>query len=175
MSTSPDAAELRRVYRTHVRTVYAFLAYSADAHTAEDLTSATFERVLRAWTTFDPTLASEKTWILTIARNILTDHFRRQSLRHTTSTEEHPEILDRLTGPRDALAGRIAVDGAKDWLAQLSPREQEIVALRYGADLQGSDIAELTGLTTDNIHQILSRALRKLRAAADQGDVSRSA
>jgi DNA-directed RNA polymerase specialized sigma24 family protein len=43
-----------------------------------------------------------------------------------------------------------------------------VLALRYGADLKAEDIAALTDLTTANVHQILSRTLRKLRTAADR-------
>jgi RNA polymerase sigma-70 factor (ECF subfamily) len=170
-----DSAELRRVYRVHVRAVYGFFAYSVDPHTAEDLTSATFVRVIAAWSGFDPRRASERTWILAIARNILTDHFRRQSHRVGPSLDQHPAILERLTTVEDPLARRMSVDAAKEWLVQLNTREQEVIALRYGGDLTGAEIAEATGLRIDNVHQILSRALRRLRAAAMQGELNRNA
>ena len=88
---------LRRVYHEHLRAAYAFLAYSVPAATAEDLTAATFERVIRAWDRFDPAKASERTWILTIARNLLADHFRRQQHRAAVSLDEHPGLLDALS------------------------------------------------------------------------------
>src|SRR4051794_26418732 len=83
-----DDGELRELYRRHVRTVYAFFAYSVAADVAEDLTSATFERVLRAWDSYDPARAGERTWILTIARNLLTDHFRRNRRGREAPLEE---------------------------------------------------------------------------------------
>ena len=165
--------ELRRVYRVHVRAVYAFLSYSVGAHTAEDLTSATFERVVKAWPSFDPHRASERTWILAIARNALTDYYRRQALRRTVSTDEHPLLLDALTSA-DASTTRMSVERIKSWLEHLSAREQEILALRYGAELQASEVADLTELSVDNVHQITSRALRKLRAVTSD-EISDSA
>ena len=45
--------ELQQVYRSNVSSVYAFFSYSVDATTAEDLTAATFERVVRSWRRFD--------------------------------------------------------------------------------------------------------------------------
>jgi len=62
------------------------------------------------------------------------------------------------TGPRIGLEPELA--NALDGLAQ---RDREILALRYGADLTGPEIVELTGLTLANVQQILSRSLRKLR------------
>ena len=50
-----------------------------------------------------------------------------------------------------------------DAIAGLNEREGQLIALRYGGDLTGPEIAELTGLTLANVQQILSRTLRKLR------------
>ena len=52
-------------------------------------------------------------------------------------------------------------------LGALGLREREILALRFGADLTGPEIAELLGLTLANVQQILSRSLRRLRAALE--------
>ena len=49
----------------------------------------------------------------------------------------------------------------------LDDREREVLALRFGGDLTGPEIAELTGLTVANVQQILSRMLRKLREALE--------
>lgn len=166
-------AELRRVYRTHVRATYAFLAYSVRPDTAEDLTSLTFERVIRAWASFDPQRGSERTWILSIARNVLMDHFRRDRRHPTVSTDEHPTLLDALSATDDPLAERLRVEGLEGWLGELGEREREVLALRYGADLQAGEIAELTGLSVANVHQIASRALRRLRQAAEAQGVAR--
>ena len=81
--------ELREVYRDKVGAVYAFFSYSVSHDTAEDLTAATFERVVRSWSRFDPGLAGPRTWLMAIARNILADHFRRQTHRRTVSLDEH--------------------------------------------------------------------------------------
>src|SRR6185312_1947643 len=73
-----EHSNFARVYDEHVWRVYGFLAYRlGDRDTAEDLTQATFERALRAWARFDPRRASESTWLLAIARNLLIDHYRR--------------------------------------------------------------------------------------------------
>src|SRR5437588_3762706 len=73
-----EQTDFGRVYEENVWRVYGFLAYRLrDRHTAEDLTQATFERALRAWSRFDPRRAEESTWLLAIARNLLIDHHRR--------------------------------------------------------------------------------------------------
>jgi RNA polymerase sigma factor (sigma-70 family) len=159
--------ELRRVYREHVSSVFAFFGYSVSRETAEDLTASTFERVIRAWNGYDAQRGPERAWVLAIARNLLIDHFRRQSHRDAVSTDEHPVLLDTLSSD-DWIQSRLTHGEVHDWLAQLGQREREILALRYGADLAAAEIAALTGLTAPNVHQIVSRSLRRLRELAER-------
>jgi RNA polymerase sigma-70 factor (ECF subfamily) len=164
--------ELRRVYRAHVRAVYAFFAYSLSRESAEDLTSSTFERVIKAYDRFDPAKASERTWILTIARNLLTDHYRRERLRTTVSTDQHPALLDRLVQQDDPLIRQLSASGILEWLRDLSSDAQEVLALRFGADLATKEIALLTGHSEANVDQMVSRSLRRLRQRAETEGVS---
>jgi RNA polymerase sigma-70 factor, ECF subfamily len=158
------ADELHRVYRDHVGPVYAFFAYSVSHEDAEDLTAATFERVVRNWGRFDPSRSSQRTWILAIARNLLTDHYRRRRHRLGPSLDEHPELAGCGIAAIDDLADRqISFDTVKNLLSRLTPREREVLALRYGADLPTPDIARSLGLSEANVLQISSRALRRLR------------
>jgi RNA polymerase sigma-70 factor (ECF subfamily) len=176
-----DAEQLREVYRDHVDAVYAFFAYSVPRHVAEDLTSATFEKVMRSWRSYDSGKAGLRTWILTIARNQLTDHYRRARHRAGRSLDEEPALLDSLTEVdfADGVLGRAAFS---DLLATATERERQVLALRFGADLSADEVAELLELGSgNNVHQITSRALRKLRTALAEatptptGSVSRGA
>lgn len=154
-----------RVYEDHLMSVYSFLAYRLrDRDLAEDLTQSTFERALRAWPRFDPAKAAERTWLLTIARNLLIDHTRRNHPDPTGEIDEH--LLPASAGPEVAFMQDASL---QELLQTLGEREREIVALRFGGDLTGPEIAELTGLTLANVQQILSRSLRKLRTVIEAG------
>src|SRR4051794_15489015 len=107
--------ELQRVYRDHVSAIYGFFGYSVSRETAEDLTASTFERVIRAWSDFDPERGPERAWVLAIARNLLTDHYRRQRHRMTVSTDEHPVLLDVLASD-DWVAARLTHAELHTWL-----------------------------------------------------------
>lgn len=152
------------LYDEHVWTVYGFLAYrTASREEAEDLTQVTFEKALKGFARFDRSKASESTWLIAIARNVLVDAHRARSSRPATTFDER--ALDAAVDERDPLHGiEVSADPAL-WraLEQLGEREREIIALRFGADLDGPAIAEVTGLTLANVQQILSRTLRKLR------------
>jgi RNA polymerase sigma-70 factor (ECF subfamily) len=162
-----DADELRQVYRDHVDAVYAFFAYSVARPIAEDLTSATFERVLRSWKSYDARKAGVRTWILAIARNQLTDHYRRASHRNARSVDDEPALLESLAA-RDVVGEVLERDAFRALLRSSGEREREVLALRYGADLSANEVAELLGLSSANVHQIASRALRRLREELSQ-------
>ncbi len=149
-------------YDEQVWNVFGFFAYRvASRSDAEDLTQQTFERALRAWSRFDPERAPLGVWLISIARNLLVDHYRRNG----AAPPQQP--LDAV--PEEQLGSEtpqpdLGIDPAlADALATLSPRDREIVALRFGADLTGPEIAAATNLTLANVQQILSRSLRKLR------------
>lgn len=153
------------VYDDEVWRVYAFIAYRVKSREdAEDLTQQTFERALRAWSSFDPERASVATWLISIARNLVIDYYRRdRGDRH----DHDPEALERVEAPEEE--DRFGLDPElAAALATLSERDREIIALRFGADLNGPEIAELTGLTLANVQQILSRSLRKLRGLLEE-------
>lgn len=148
-----------RVYDEHVWRVYGFLAYRVDhPELAEDLTQATFERALRSWAKFDPRRASERTWLLAIANNLLIDHYRRQRVRSSEPMDE--QLLPSVSGPEERFDRSPEL---LDALAQLSQRDREVLALRFGGDLTGAEIGSLLGLSLANVQQIQSRSLRKLR------------
>lgn len=152
------------VYDDHVWDVFGFFAYRLRSRSdAEDLTQATFERALRAWGRYDPVRGSARTWLLAIARNLLIDHHRRVVAR----PEEIPDsggIRERAAGSAPPREDSIGISPELERaLRTLSAREAEVIALRFGGDLSGPQIADLLGLSLANVQQIVSRALRQLR------------
>lgn len=147
--------------------VYGFFGYRVGSRAdAEDLTQLTFERALRAWSRFDPNRASARTWLMSIASNLLIDHYRRDRSTRQEPIEDHLSRRELIT--EDAEVG-LSPDLAAA-LEQLGERERELIALRFGGELTGPEIAELTGMSLANVQQILSRALRKVRAKLEDGE-----
>jgi RNA polymerase sigma-70 factor (ECF subfamily) len=159
------SADFGNVYDDEVWSVYGFFAYRVRCRDdAEDLTQLTFERALRAWPRFDPRRAPARVWLMTIARNLLIDHYRAQpSVVHRPLEEvDEAQLGTEITDPDIGIDPQLA-----EALATLSPRDREIVALRFGGDLSGPEIAGMTGLSVSNVQQILSRSLRRLRGALE--------
>lgn len=160
------------VYEEHVWRVYGFLAYrTRSRQDAEDLTQLTFERALRAWGRYDERRAGVSTWLLAIAHNLLVDHFRAGVA--TANRTAHDE--DLVVMPARADSHSLGLDpDLEAALSGLSERELELIALRFGGDLTGREIAEMTGLTLANVQQVLSRALRRMRRALDDSELARA-
>jgi len=139
-----------------IRRVYAYVAYRVDdGADAEDITSATFERALRYKQSFDAGKGDATAWMIGIARREIAGYFAARP--------------DAGGVPPDlALPGDLASDAADRMdmqaaVAELDPRDRELIALRYGADLSARQIAELLELKTNAVEVALHRALSKLR------------
>jgi RNA polymerase sigma-70 factor (ECF subfamily) len=160
---------LADIYEEHVWHVYGFFGYHRlSRQDAEDLTQATFERATRAFGRYDPARAGPKTWLMAIAHNLLIDHYRRGRSRFHLPLDDDVEEarLGSSPGPEElGLSPRLAAA-----MEALSSREREVIALRFGGDLRGPEIAELLDLSLANVQQIASRALRKLRAGLESDE-----
>lgn len=150
--------DFERLYGEHAEPLFGFLVYrTGDRALAEDILADTFERVLRARRRFDPRKASEKTWLYSIALNVLRDRMRRSAAEG--------RALERIDNPTAApspgdLEDR---DELRRALHVLSDEEREAIALRFGAGLTVPEIAKLKKAQLTTVEGRVYRALRKLR------------
>ena len=161
-----EAVDWDAVYREEMPRVFNYLRYRGlDRATAEDLTSATFEKAWRARDRYRRDRAAVSTWLLAIARNVAIDHFRRKRpevplVEDAARDEDTPETAALRAGQSRRLA---------ELLRALPERERELLALKYGADATNRAIATLTGLSESNVGTILHRTIGALRARWDEG------
>ncbi len=141
--------------------VYAYVAYRlGDGADAEDVTSECFERALRYRRTYSARKGEPLAWLIGIARRLVAEHVRRRELELVDSDlevagEDHSEEAVRRLGVRRAVA-------------QLGPRDRELIALRYGADLTARQIAHAVGLSTHAVEVALGRAEARLRSLLER-------
>jgi RNA polymerase sigma-70 factor (ECF subfamily) len=159
--------DFERCYAEHAQPLLRFLIYrTGDRALAEDLVADTFERVLRSRSRFDRRKSSEKTWIYSIALNLLRDHARRAAVANRVS-KLNPVPATESALP-DLFRGVEDRDLITRGMTTLAPEEREAIALRYGADLTVPEIAKLTKERLSTVEGRVYRALRKLRAALDE-------
>ena len=147
-------------YKEYLPRVYNFFRYRVGTRTlAEDLTAITFEKAWRGRSRFRHDLSAFSTWLFTIARNVGIDYFRRKE--RDVSLEAVQEPADSVSLEETVLRNH-DVARLNTLLSQLSARERELVAFKYGAGLNNREIAHLTHLSASNVGIILYRVVEKL-------------
>jgi len=149
------------VYVEQLPRVFNFFRYRlGNEAIAEDLTSRTFEKAWAARSRYKRDIAGFSTWLLSIARNVAVDHLRAH--RPHLPLEAAEDVPARET-PHDQVALGSDLARLASLLDRLPQREQELVALKYGAEATNRAIAELTGLSESNVGTILHRVVQTLR------------
>jgi RNA polymerase sigma-70 factor (ECF subfamily) len=157
--------DFERLYHEHAESLFSFIAYrTGDRSRAEDLMAETFTRAIKARRGFDRRRASEKTWLYSIALNLIRDDARRRG-SESRAFERAPESVTVPPGSEthrwlDEIEDRDFVSRA---LGRLEEPEREAISLRYGADLTVPEIAKLLGEPLTTVEGRVYRALRKLR------------
>ena len=127
---------------------------------AEDLHSEVFEKVLKKIEGFDPSKASLNTWIFTITRNTVIDHFRR-----TKPTEELDENLSDNIELDEGLLNSETLSELAAALKRLPEQMRDIIVLRYYDGKPLTEIAELMNLSYGAVKLRHQNAVLMLREA----------
>jgi RNA polymerase sigma-70 factor (ECF subfamily) len=144
------------VVEAELDAVHRYLLFlSGNRAVAEDLAGETFEKAFRAWRRFDPRRGTPRAWLCGIARGIALDHFRSEERRRRRE-ERYAQGAPASAEP-DLGTGEL-----ESALAQLSPAEREVVALRVLLELDGPTAARLLGISPTACSTRLSRALKRL-------------
>lgn len=157
----------RRVYGL----CYRFTGSSTDA---EDLTQDVFLKVYRNLATFDGQKGSFQTWMTTLTRNLLVDHFRRTRMDRVTHSmdstpegaEDAPTQAEQLADTRPSqhqhVAGIELRSKIQAALKQVSPELREAVILRDLHDMDYREIAQVLRIPEGTVKSRISRGRGEL-------------
>jgi RNA polymerase sigma-70 factor (ECF subfamily) len=154
----------REWYEAHGTAVYTYFRFHVPlADVAEDLTAETFLKVVRAADRFDPARGTAKGWILTVARNVLTDWRRRARLRQYVTLGTMHDLVFEAPSPEERLLREEEVGRLLDAVATLGESDRELIGLRYGSGLDTAEVARILGISEGGVRTRLWRVLGKLR------------
>ena len=166
MTTTQTDADWNAVYPRELPRIYNYFRYRfGDNALAEDLTSTTFEKAWRAREKYRRDVSAFSTWLFTIARNVATDFLRAHK---TEISWETARAIPALDSPYETFTRQDEIARLGALLAQLNPDERELIALKYGAQLNNREIAKQLGMSESNVGTTLHRIVTKLRERWEQ-------
>ncbi len=170
-----DAEAWETFVRQYQRRVYNLCyRFCGSASDAEDLTQDVFIKMYRSLQAYDVERGSLVTWMTTLTRNMLVDHFRRtrqerltDSLDASQSTEEEgPTLADKLEDkkrpPDQGVEAREAREQVQEALQKLSPDLREAVILRDIQDMDYREIAQALKVPEGTVKSRINRGRTEL-------------
>ncbi len=156
-----DERSLRAAYATHADELYRFaLRELRDEGWAQDVVQDVFLRAWRAADSYDAQLGGVRTWLFTIARNVVIDQVRRRAARPVTpvAAESLVALGGADAGFDEATMTSWVVENA---LRRLSPEHREVLVETY---LRGRSYAEVSAETGVPVSTLRTRAFYGLKA-----------
>ncbi|WP_369391065.1 ECF subfamily RNA polymerase sigma factor, BldN family [Streptomyces sp. CG1] len=158
-----EAEAFGRLYDQYSDTVYRYIYYRVGGRaTAEDLTSETFLRALRRIGTFTWQGRDFGAWLVTIARNLVADHFKSSRFRLEVTTGEMLDANEVERSPEDSVLESLSNAALLDAVRRLNPQQQECVTLRFLQGLSVAETARVMGKNEGAIKTLQYRAVRTL-------------
>ena len=158
-----EHAALERLYRAHAPALLAYGRRFADEAAVEDGLHELFVRLWDRRAALNPDV-QPRPYLLIALRNDLLRAVKRA--RRTDTTDDLP-LSDAAPSAEAELVsaeeGRQRSSSLRDALATLSPRERELVTLRFEQSLDYDAIVEVTGISYQSARNTLARAIGKLR------------
>lgn len=160
MEAQSNPVAFGRLYDHYVQPVYRYLySHVESVHEAEDLTSQTFISAYEALHKYRER-GQFAAWLFQIARSRMNDHFRRSrrevDLEAVERVVEMDDTLDRVIRAEELIRLRSLI-------RELDSDEQELIRLRYVADLSFAEIAEVLGKREEAVKKWLYRLQARLK------------
>jgi RNA polymerase sigma-70 factor (ECF subfamily) len=165
-----DSEAFGLLYDHYHVSVYRFVYYRVGSVAlAEDITSEAFFRALRSMGSFRWQGKDFGAWLMTIARNLTTDHFKAGRTRLEHATEDMSPHDAATEGPETTVLASLTNEALLEALTELPHEQQECLIMRF---LQGLSIAEtalVLGRSEGAVKQLQLRGVRNLAKLLPEG------
>lgn len=152
-------------YRWAVPVYQYFYHRTGEMSSAEDLTSQLFLTVYKSLPRYHHR-GHFAAWLFTIARNLFKEHYRKHR------REVPLEMVQSLASPSDPSAEYALSDEIRhlvQLVRSLPEEEQELIRLRYVADLSFADMAVVLNKREDAVKKSLYRLQARLQTILQNG------
>jgi len=177
--TAGDASAWEEIVRLHNRRVYNLCyRFTGSMDDADDLAQEVFIKIYRTLSSYNVEQGAFTTWIATLTRNLIVDHYRssRQerltdSLDATSESQSQAQaeaqplsdkLADAAPSPEARMRQQDAQTMVQDGLAQLSPELREAVILRDLQDMDYREIAQVLKVPEGTVKSRINRGRTEL-------------
>lgn len=170
-----DAAAWEEIVQRYHRRIYNICyRFTGSGTDADDLTQEVFIKMYRTLNTYEAERGAFMTWVTTMTRNLLVDHFRKtrqervtDSLDSTASEQEDAmplseRIPDRGPAPDTKVQSRETGEAVHQALQKLSPELREAVILRDLQDMDYREIATVLRVPEGTVKSRINRGRAEL-------------
>jgi RNA polymerase sigma-70 factor, ECF subfamily len=170
-----DNSAWEEIVRAHNRRIYNICyRFTGSADNAEDLTQEVFIKIYRTLQSYDLEKGAFTTWITTMTRNLLVDHFRKTKQdRVTDSMDAAPpgdenaptlgeQIADQKATPDEVMDTKDTQKMVQQALQKLSPELREAVILRDLQDMDYKEIAQALKVPEGTVKSRINRGRTEL-------------
>lgn len=170
-----DAAAWEEIVQRYHRRIYNICyRFAGSAEDAQDLTQEVFIRMYRTLTTYDTSKGAFTTWLTTMTRNLLVDHFRKTKQDRMTDSldatpSEHEDAMplgeripDEGPPPDTGVQSRETREVVHSALQKLSPELREAVILRDLQDMDYREIATVLRVPEGTVKSRINRGRAEL-------------
>ncbi len=159
-----DQEAFSRLYRLYFPQVFTFINFRVSSREdAEDLANVVFEKALRAIERYQPKPAQFSTWLYTIAKNCIIDHYRRRRLPVDDEAEASAiASMDLSADPVARLLDEERKRTLREALHVLTEEQREVVECRFFFELSIQETAQAMGKTEGAVKAMQFRALENL-------------
>jgi RNA polymerase sigma-70 factor (ECF subfamily) len=163
LARNGDSEAFGQLYDHYHASVYRFLYYRlGSVQLAEDVTAETFFRALRSMSTFRWQGKDFGAWLMTIARNLTTDHFKAGRTRLESTTEDMSTLDSTTDGPESAVLASLTNEALLEALSSLPTEQRECLVMRFLQGLSIAETAEVLGRSAGAVKQLQLRGVRNL-------------
>jgi RNA polymerase sigma-70 factor (ECF subfamily) len=162
---------VQRYHRRIYNICYRFTGSGTDA---DDLTQEVFIKMYRTLSSYDVERGAFMTWVTTVTRNLLVDHFRKTRQERVTDSLDTPQseqedamplgdrIPDKGPSPDTRVQSREAKEAVHEALQRLSPELREAVILRDLQDMDYREIATVLRVPEGTVKSRINRGRAEL-------------
>jgi RNA polymerase sigma-70 factor (ECF subfamily) len=160
-----DSSVLAEIHDRYYPEVYRFVSFRlADSALSEDIAAEVFLRLVEGFAQKKGPDRNLRGWLLGVASNLVNDDLRRRYRRKVEALDELAE--DRLVDPVDPAQiweGNFQQEQVRQAIRQLTPEQQQVLALRFASERSLEETAQLIGKKVNAVKALQFRALGALR------------